>query len=138
MKHDLGTALVDARSRAQAVDLRWVVVAECEARIDPVNAVKGYLYGQGRRQVIIRRSIADDADSVLQLSTVTLVADLAIGDHSVIELLIEPRSRDLDSSTAGVYTLSWLNFLYCGVLIVVVLDGRLSEEISVTWSANLS
>ena len=49
VEHDLGTTLVDARSRTQAVDLGRIVIAEEEARINPVNAIERDLHGQGLR-----------------------------------------------------------------------------------------
>ena len=62
VEHNLGAALVNSRSRTQTVYLRRVIVTEEEARINPVNSIKGYLHRQGLSQVIIRRCIADDTD----------------------------------------------------------------------------
>ena len=90
LDHDFGTSLVRTRGRGQALQDWLRVVAEKEARVDEVDTIERYLDGQGDGEVRVGRRVAYDTHGGEESSSHDLVSNLAVGDDSVLELLIEP------------------------------------------------
>ena len=90
VKHDLRATLVWSALWGQACELWLRVIAEEEARVDEVNTVEGNLHRQRGSQVVVGRRIANDSHGRVELGAHDLIADGTVGNHSVVELLIEP------------------------------------------------
>ena len=90
MEHDLRATLVWAALWAETCELWLRVVAEEKASIDEVNTVERNLHWQRSSQVVVGWRIANDTHSRVELGAHDFIADGAVGDHPVVELLIEP------------------------------------------------
>lgn len=90
MEHDLRATLVWSALRAQACELWLRVVAEEETSVDEVHTVERNLHRQRGRQDVVGWRIANDSHGRIELGAHDLIADGAVGNHSVVELLIEP------------------------------------------------
>lgn len=66
------------------------VVAEEEAGIDPVNAIKRDVDWLLLNDVVIRGRLADDAHSRYELATDDLLSNLAVWHHAELKLFVEP------------------------------------------------
>lgn len=118
---DLGAALHRSTFRAHVKDLWLSVVAEFSASVNPINTVEGHLDGQGNQGVVVGRSVAHDSDSGDEGSTNHLLTNLALGNDSVLGLVVKPRTRDFQFSSTLHKTSVRLNLLHDWLNVIVVL-----------------
>ena len=121
-EHDLGTSLVWSTSWGQTSELWLRIVAESEACVHEVHAVEGYLHWERGCNKVIRRRATDDSDSGNEFCTHSLVANLAVWDHSIVKSKIKPGSRDFNWSASRSQTLFRPHLLNDRLMVIVVFD----------------
>ena len=127
LKEDLRATLIRSRGGLKSIQSWLGIIAEEEARVNPVDSIQRDFDRKSSCNVIIRRRVADNANSREVSGASDLITDHAVWDHAIVKLLIEPSSRNLDGSTTVGQALSWLNLYNDWLVVVVVRNRRLCE-----------
>lgn len=134
-EHDLSASLVWSTRWGQPSEFWLRIIAKSEACVHKIHAVERNLHWERGCNEVIRRRATDNTNSGDEFCAHSLISNFAVWDHSVVKSEIKPGPRDFNWSASRGQTLFRPHFLDDWLMVIVVLDWRLSEKVSVTLGA---